>query len=154
MTQINTNKNTKLFEKFVDNRKDNMDLLEQYKEDYPFKEESYNIIGCAMKVHSELGNEFLEAVYQEALEIMFQENKIQYEKEKMLEITFRGKILNKKYFADFICYNEVIVELKALSELNNNHISQVLNYLKATNKKLGLLINFGSKSLEYKRVIL
>ena len=153
MTQIKKSKTICEYLRNLWIKNNSMDLLELYKEDYPFKKECYNIIGCAMKVHSELGNGFLEAVYQEALEIMFQENKIQYEKEKMLEITFRGRILNKKYFTDFMCYDEVIVELKALSELNNKHISQVLNYLKATNKKVGLLINFGSDRLEYKRII-
>ena len=72
----------------------------------------------------------------------------------MLEITFKGKKLNKKYFADFICFDEVIVELKATKELSNNHFLQVLNYLKATDKKIALLINFGSDRLEYRRVIL
>lgn len=107
-----------------------------------------------MKVHSELGSGFLEAVYQEALSILFNKKNIPHEKEKMLEIMFMGKVLDKKYFSDFICYNEVIVELKAVSKLSNTHLSQVLNYLKATNKKVGLLINFDTDSLEYRRVIL
>ena len=131
-----------------------MDLLKEFEHNYPFKKETYKIIGCAMKVHSELGNGFLEAVYQEALSIMFFEEGIPFEKEKLLEISFRGKILEKKYIADFICYNNIIVETKAIKELNNNNIAQVLNYLKATDKKLGLLINFGGESLEYKRIIL
>lgn len=129
-----------------------MNLLKDFNE-FPFKDETFKIIGCAMKAHTELGNGFLEAVYQEALSIMFEENKIQYEKEKLLEIEFRGRILKKKYIADFLCYNEVIVELKAVSKLNNDHLSQILNYLKATDKKIGLLINFGANKLEYKRVI-
>ncbi len=130
-----------------------MDLLKTDKEEYPYKKECYNIIGCAMEVHSELGNGFLEAVYQEALAIALYEKHIPFEKEKLLEIRFRNRILNKQYIADFICFEEVIVELKALSELSNNHISQVLNYLKATNKKIALLINFGTDRLEYKRII-
>ena len=73
--------------------------------------------------------------------------------EKMLEILFRGKILRKKYSADFYCYDKIIVELKATNKLNDNDLSQVLNYLKATNQKIGLLINFGAERLEYKRVI-
>ena len=130
-----------------------MDLLKEFEEKYPFKNETYKIIGSAMKVHSELGSGFLEAVYQEALSIMLTNDKISFEKEKMLEISFQGKILEKKYFADFMCFNEIIVEIKAVKELNNIHLAQVLNYLKATNKKIGLLINFGAESLEYKRVI-
>lgn len=131
-----------------------MDLLNIIEENYLFKQECYDIIGCAMKVHSELGSGFLEAVYQEALAIIFTEEQIPFEKEKLLEIVFRDKVLKKKYFADFICYEEVIVEIKAIKKLTNNDLAQVLNYLKATNKKIGLLINFGAKSLEFKRVIL
>ena len=131
-----------------------MDLLKLYEENYPFKQECYKIIGCAMKVHSELGSGFLEAVYQEALSIMFRNEKIPFEKEKLLEIEFLGQKLNKKYIADFICFDEIIIETKAVKELNNVHIAQVFNYLKATNKKLGLLINFGAESLEYKRIAL
>ena len=131
-----------------------MDLLKEFEDKYPFKNETYKIIGSAMKVHSELSSGFLEAVYQEALSIMLTNDKIPFEKEKMLEISFQGKILEKKYFADFMCSNEIIVEIKAVKELNNIHLAQVLNYLKATNKKIGLLINFGAESLEYKRVVL
>ena len=131
-----------------------MDLLEAFEDDFQFKTETYKIIGCAMKVHSELGNGFLEAVYQEALSIMFNEEKVIFEKEKILEIEFLGVVLEKKYIADFLCFDDVIVEVKAVKELNKIHFAQVLNYLKATNKKVGLLINFGAKSLEYKRIVL
>ncbi len=130
-----------------------MDLLKKYENDYLYKEETYKIIGCAMEVHSELGLGFLEAVYQEALSILFDEKKIPYEEEMLLEILFRGNILKKKYSADFYCYNKIIVELKANNKLNNNDLSQVLNYLKAANQEIGLLINFGAERLEYKRVI-
>ena len=74
--------------------------------------------------------------------------------EKLLEIEFLGQKLNKKYIADFICFNEIIIETKAVKELSNIHTAQVFNYLKATNKKIGLLINFGAESLEYKRIAL
>ncbi len=130
-----------------------MDLLKKYDNDYPYKEETYKIIGCAMEVHSELGSGFLEAVYQEALSIVFDKNKIPYEREKTLNILFKKRILKKHYSADFYCYNKIIVELKAVNNLTNNDLSQVLNYLKATNQKIGLLINFGTERLEYKRVI-
>jgi len=130
-----------------------MDLLEKYQKDYPYKEETYKIIGCAMEVHSELGSGFLEAVYQEALAILLDEKQIPFEQEKILEIIFRGKLLRKRYFADFYCYDKIIVELKAVKELKSNDLSQVLNYLKATNQEIGLLINFGAERLEYKRVI-
>jgi GxxExxY protein len=123
-------------------------------DEYLFKQECYQIIGCCMEVHKELGHGFLEPVYQEALAIVFLEKGIPFEKEKILEIYFRERILTKKYIADFVCYNEIIVELKALEGLTPEHTSQVLNYLKATGKKLGLIVNFGKSRLEYRRVIL
>ena len=117
------------------------------------KDESYNIIGACMAVHRELGCGFLEAVYQEALEEEFKLRNIPYIREQLLTITYKGKLLNKKYQADFVCYENIIVELKALSELNSTHQSQLINYLKASNIKLGLLVNFGQRSLETKRVV-
>ncbi len=124
------------------------------KEVYPYKKECYSIIGCAMDVHNELGCGFLEPVYQEALSIVLNEKAIPFVKEKVLDIEFRGRILDKKYVADFICFNEVIVELKAVDAIMDKHIAQVLNYLKATGKKVGLIINFGTTKLQYRRVIL
>jgi GxxExxY protein len=123
-------------------------------EDYPYKDECYQIIGCTMEVHNELGCGFLEPVYQEALSVVLTENGIPHEREKLLEINFRGAVLEKKYVADFICFNEIILEIKALDAIHPDHLAQVINYLKATGKKLGLIINFGAKSLQYKRVIL
>jgi GxxExxY protein len=123
-------------------------------QEYPYKDECYNIIGCAMEVHSELGNGFLEPVYQEALSVVLTEERIQHEREKLLEINFRGAVLNKKYIADFVCCNNIILELKALDAIHPDHLAQVINYLKVTGYKLGLIINFGAKSLQYKRVIL
>ncbi len=122
--------------------------------EYPYKEECYKIIGCCMEVHNELGCGFLEPVYQEALSVVLSENQIPFTKEKVLDIKFRGRILDKKYVADFICFNEVIVELKATDGLGDHDIAQVLNYLKATGKKIGLLVNFGLTKLQYRRVIL
>ncbi|WP_372755432.1 GxxExxY protein [Labilibaculum sp.] len=122
--------------------------------EFPYKDECYQIIGAAMEVHSELGCGFLEAVYQEALAIVLDEELIPFQKEKVLDLLFRGQVLNKKYVADFLCFDEVIVELKATDSIHSEHIAQVLNYLKATGKKIGLLINFGTTRLQYKRVIL
>lgn len=106
-----------------------------------------------MEVHRELGNGFLEAVYQEALSIEFLEKKIPFNKELPLTIKYKTNILEKLYVADFVVFDKIIVELKALSALDSIHESQVLNYLKATGYKLGLLINFGTNSLEYKRLV-
>jgi len=117
-----------------------------------FKKESYQIIGACMAVHSELGCGFLEAVYQEALEEEFKLRNIPYVREAQLQVIYKGKTLKKRYQADFICYDNIIVELKALTELNTVHKSQLINYLKITKLKLGVLVNFGSKSLESERV--
>ncbi len=115
---------------------------------------TYKIIGACMEVHKTLGNGFLEAVYQEALSLEFLEKEIPFEKEKKIKIEYKNKILNKEYSADFFCFDKIIVELKALGFLVSDHESQLLNYLKATNCKVGLLVNFGEKSLKYKRMIL
>jgi len=122
--------------------------------EFPLKKETYAIIGAAMEVHKELGCGFLEAVYQEALECEFKIENIPHVREKELEIQYKGTNLTKQYYADFICYDKVIVELKALSDLNSEHESQIMNYLKATNMKVGVLINFGKSSLQYKRIII
>jgi len=119
---------------------------------FPLKEETYQIIGAAMNVHKSLGFGFLEKVYQEALEIEFHSNKIPFKREEPIEIQYNNQILKQKYMADFICYDSVIVELKAVSELSNAHEAQLFNYLKATNLKVGLLLNFGERSLRYKRI--
>ncbi|MBM3436247.1 MAG: GxxExxY protein [Bacteroidetes bacterium] len=123
-------------------------------EDYPFKNECFKIIGSCMEVHKSLGAGFLEAVYQEALTLEFIEANIPFIREKVLDVRYKGQLLEKKYVADFLCFDEVIVELKAMDGLNPDHLSQVLNYLKACDKKIGLLINFGTRSLQYKRIIL
>ncbi|MEA1874448.1 MAG: GxxExxY protein [Bacteroidota bacterium] len=117
------------------------------------KKETYNIIGAAMEVHSKLGHGYLEAVYQEAMEIELTSRNIPYVREKRIEIYYKNIKLKKEYIADFICYEDIIVELKALSEFTGAHQSQLLNYLTATKKKIGLLINFGAESLEYKRMV-
>ena len=118
-----------------------------------YKEESYKIIGAAMEVHKELGCGFLEAVYQEAFELELQKQNIPYEREKLLNIFYKGTKLKKHYSADFVCYEKIIVELKALSNLNTDNEAQLLNYLKTTELKIGLLLNFGAKSLQYKQLV-
>ena len=116
--------------------------------------ESYNITGAAMHVYNTLGPGFLEAVYQEALAIEFKKRGILYEQEKELKVFYDGQELKQTYRADFVCYGNIIVELKAVSELDNSHRSQVYNYLKATGYKLGIIFNFGSREeLQYERVV-
>jgi len=118
-----------------------------------YEKETYLIIGAAMEVHKELRNGFLEAVYQEALEKEFLEKCIPYKREVPLKIYYKNKQLNKFYIADFICYNEIIIEIKATSEITNEHQAQLINYMTATRLKLGLIINFGKQSLEHKRMV-
>jgi len=108
-----------------------------------------------MRVYNLLGNGFLEAVYQEALEIELDRRHIPYEREQELEIYYDGIKLGKKYVADFVCYDKIILELKAVKELDDSHRSQLYNYLKATGFKLGFLINFGkSDELQIERRVL
>lgn len=118
-----------------------------------FKDEVYKIIGASMEVHNELGYGFLEAVYQEALEIEFEERKIPNIREREIEVYYKDLKLDKGYRADFLCYDEIIVELKASKEFCPEDFAQILNYLKATERKVGLLINFGKEKLEYKRFV-
>ncbi len=106
-----------------------------------------------MKVHTELGAGFLESVYQEALEKQFIKDSVPYQREKLLKIQFDGENLRKTFKADFVCYDKIIVELKAAIFIHNDNIEQIRNYLKATKLKLGLIVNFGEPSLKYKRVL-
>ena len=114
---------------------------------------TYAIIGAAMEVHKELGSGFLEAVYQEALEREFTNQAIPYTSHPLVKIKYKGKALKKTYEPDFICHDDVIVEIKAMDKLSGNEHAQIINYLKASRLKVGLLINFGSKSLEHKRFV-
>lgn len=118
-----------------------------------YKEESYQLIGICMNIHSTLGFGFLEAVYCEILEKEFVRMNIPFQREVKLDLYFNGIKLEKQYKADFVCYDDIILEIKSVSFLHENFTKQTLNYLKATEKKLGLLINFGEKSLKYKRII-
>jgi GxxExxY protein len=114
---------------------------------------TYAIIGAAMEVHKELGSGFLEAVYQEALEKEFTYQEIPHKSQPPVRIEYKGKLLKKKYEPDFICYDDVIVEIKAMDKLTSNEHAQIINYLKASRLRVGLLINFGAKSLEHKRFV-
>ena len=119
-----------------------------------YKEESYKIIGICMEVYNELGKGFSEIVYSDALEIEFQDNNIEYSREKRFKIKYKGNILSHHYKADFLINNAIILEVKAVENLVSAHIKKTLNYLAASKLQLGLLVNFGGDSLNYKRIVL
>lgn len=117
-----------------------------------YKDESYAIVGAAMQVHTSLGCGFVEKVYQEALEIEFTKRGIPFEREKRLLIKYNSQVLKTDFYVDFLCYDAIVVELKAVSEVVNEHKAQVINYLKAGNYRLGYLMNFGQEHLYYERL--
>lgn len=122
--------------------------------DLLYKDEVYAIVGAAMEVYNDLGPGFLENVYQEAMEIESDERKIPNKPRQEIHIKFKGKLLKKFYIADLICYDKIIVEIKAMDKLTLREEGQLLNYLKATGMKAGVLINFGHyPSLEWKRLV-
>ena len=119
------------------------------------KEEVYQIVGAAMEVYYQLGCGFLEPIYQQALEIELGRRRIPFEPQQELVIWYKGEMLEKKYVADFICFNQIIIELKALNGLSGRQIAQLINYMKITGMHVGLLFNFGSTpKLEWKRYVI
>ena len=117
-----------------------------------YKDESYAIVGACMKVHRALGPGFLEAVYEEVVEKEFIVQNIPYKRQVKLDLYYEGVQLKKYYRADFVCYDSIIVELKAVTQIPSVLYAQLQNYLKCSNMELGMLINFGTPSLTYKRI--
>ena len=124
------------------------------KEQFYMKEETYKVIGLCMEVHNILGKGHSEAVYAEALEYEFKQNNIPYDREKPYYIYYKDIKLSKFYYPDFTVFDNLIIELKAISELTSREVKQTLNYLAASKNKISLLVNFGEDSLVYKRIIL
>ena len=118
-----------------------------------FKEECYEIIGVCMDVHKELRNGYLEIIYKDAIEIEFKRLGIPYVREKEFHVFFKGQPLQRTFNVDFFVYNKINLEVKAGSGLVDDFMHQILNYNACANAKLGLIVNFGKKSLEYKRVV-
>jgi GxxExxY protein len=121
--------------------------------DIILKEESFRIIGACMEVHKELGMGFKEVVYKDALEIELKTLRIPFKREHPYIIRYKGKILPRKYFADFIIFTSVILEVKARPIIIDPFVYQTINYLKASGIRLGIIANFGTRSLNYKRVV-
>jgi len=119
-----------------------------------FKDESFLIIGACFEVYNEKGNGFLEAVYQECLAIELESQGIPFIAKPRLTLQYKGHELKQQYEPDYLCYEQVIIEIKAVKNLADEHRAQIINYLKATHKKLGLLVNFGHyPKLEYERYL-
>ena len=114
---------------------------------------TYAIIGAAMEVHKHLGCGFLESVYQEALAIELGSREIPFRREVRLPVSYKGQSLVSTFCADFICFDSLVVELKAIAKMSGKDESQLINYLKATGHRVGLLINFGARSLEHHRFV-
>ena len=118
-----------------------------------YAEESYKIMGAIYEVHKELGPGLLEKVYQEALEKELKLQGIPFEREKCFTITYKGEELEQKYIADFVCYNKIVLELKAVDNLLPVHKAQVINYLALTGYKLGILVNFNDEKIKPERIV-
>lgn len=122
--------------------------------DIIYKEESYHIIGKCMEVHNNLGAGFLEIVYKDALEYEFKKANILYEREKKYTVNYKGIILPHKFYADFVIMDKIILEIKAVQGIADEFVAQSINYLKVSDNRLALLVNFGELKLNYKRIVL
>ncbi|CAM2964394.1 GxxExxY protein [Flavobacterium frigoris] len=119
-----------------------------------YKEESFQIVGILFEVHNNLGGGFSEIVYKDALEYELRNLKIPFEREKEYVVHYKNTVLNHKFYADFVLFDKIIIELKSCEKLDPKHTAQCINYLKVSTNKLAILANFNNKSLEYRRIIL
>lgn len=122
-------------------------------DDYIFKKETYQIVGILFEVHKNLGKGFSEIVYKDALEYEFLKNNIPFEREKEFKVKYKDTFLKHKFYADFVVFDSIILEIKTVECFNASHFNQCLNYLKISGDKLAILANFNLISLEYKRII-
>lgn len=119
-----------------------------------YKDEAYEIIGKCMEVHNQLGAGFLEIVYKDALEFEFKKSNITYQREKQYKVNYKGIILPHHFYADFVVLGKIILEVKAVSAISDEFVAQAINYLKVSQNKLALIVNFGEHKLTYKRIVL
>jgi GxxExxY protein len=122
--------------------------------EYLYKNENFKIVGLCMEIHRILGSGLLEVVYKDALEFELKQHGIPYAREKEFAVQYKGVILPHKFYADFVVHDDIILEVKALNEITKEHIAQTMNYIKLTKGKLGLIVNFGTTSLQHKRIII
>ncbi|RTY92394.1 GxxExxY protein [Flavobacterium sp. GT3R68] len=122
-------------------------------EEYIYKDENYTIVGILFEVHKNLGKGFSEIVYKDAIEYELQQQNISYQREKEFSVNHKETTLKHKFYADFVVYDKIILEIKTVDCFNNSHYNQCLNYLKVSKNKLAILANFNLVSLEYKRII-
>ena len=127
--------------------------MPEVNEYYYKKNENYEIVGLCMEVHRILGPGLLEIVYKDALEIEFKNHKIPYNREKEYKVEYKGIVLPHKFYADFVVYEDIILEVKSVKEISNEHWAQTLNYMKLADTPVGIIANFQNKSLTYKRLI-
>jgi len=118
------------------------------------KEEYYKVVGLCMEVYRHLGGGLSEIVYKDALELEFKNNFIPFEREKQYSIEYKGVILPHKFYADFVIYEEIIFEVKAVRDIIDEHIAQTLNYVRLADCNLGIIVNFNRQSLQHKRIII
>lgn len=123
-------------------------------DNFPLKNETYEIIGVCMEVQRTLGFGFSEVIYKDAMEMEFITNKLFYRREDELSVIYKGKKLQHEFLADFVCYDRIIIEVKSCDKgISEDHTAQTLNYLRVSGNSVGLIINFGKRRLEYKRLI-
>ncbi len=120
---------------------------------YYKKDENYEIVGLCMEVHRLLGPGLLEIVYKDALEIEFKNHNIKYQRENELPVVYKGIVLPHRFYADFVVYDDIILEVKSVKEISNDHLAQTLNYMKIADTPIGIIANFQNKSLVHKRLI-
>lgn len=128
--------------------------MDKNAEYYYKKDENYTIVGICMEVHRILGPGLLEIVYKDALEIEFTEKNIPFKREKEFLIEYKGKILPHKFYADFVVYDDIILEIKSVKEISNEHIARTLNYMRLADTPIGVIVNFQNKSLVHKRLVI